>query len=135
MKHSHLIKHLQDDRILAAIHEAETNTTAHIRVLISKRSYPDALAAAEKHFKILKLDHSAGRNTVLIFVAPKSQTFAIYGDAATHAICGPEFWNTLRDDMAAHLKNTQYNDAILHAIGKAGELLARHFPREPKADG
>jgi uncharacterized membrane protein len=129
MEHSHLIDRLDHDRIVAAISAAEGKTTGQIRVLVSKRSHPDALAAAAKHFKSLKLDKHPDRNAVLIFVAPKSQTFAIYGDAATHARVGPEFWNILRDDMAAHLKDSHYTDAILHAINKAGELLAEHFPR------
>jgi uncharacterized membrane protein len=129
MKHSHLINHLEGSRILAAIRAAEANTTGQIRVMISKRSYPDALSAAEKHFKVLKLDKSPLRNAVLIFVAPKSQTFAIYGDKATHALCGTEFWNSLRDEMTTQLKESRYTDAVLHAIAKACKLLADHFPR------
>ena len=129
MKHSHLIKRLDESRILAAISAAEANTTGLIRVMVSKRSYPDPLPAAEKHFKALKLHKSPHRNAVLIFIAPKSQTFAVYGDAATHARCGPEFWNILRDEMALHLKDSRYTDALLHAIAKAGELLAVQFPR------
>jgi len=66
---------------------------------------------------------------VLIFIAPKSQTFAIYSDAATHARIGQEFWNILRDEMASHLKESRYTEAVLHAITKAGELLALHFPK------
>jgi uncharacterized membrane protein len=129
MKHSLLISRLDDPRILAAITAAEAKTTGVIRVMVSKRSYPNALSAAEKHFKVLKLDKSPHRNAVLIFVAPKSQTFAIYGDAATHAHCGPEFWNLLRDEMTTHLQDSRYTDALLHAINKAGDLLAVHFPR------
>jgi uncharacterized membrane protein len=88
------------------------------------------LSAAEKHFKVLKLGKAAHRNAVLIFVAPKSKTFAVFADAATHARCGSEFWNTLRDEMTTHLKDSRFTDAIAHAITKAGELLAIHFPRK-----
>ena len=66
---------------------------------------------------------------MLIFVAPKSQTFAIYGDAAIHARCGPEFWNILRDEMSSHLKESRYTEALIHAINKAGKLLAEQFPK------
>jgi uncharacterized membrane protein len=132
MKHSDFIDRLDESRIRAAIVDAEAKTTALIHVRVAKRSEPDALAAAERNFKALKLDRHPDRNAVLIFVAPKSQTFAIYGDAATHARCGPEFWNVLRDEMAAHLKDSRYTDALLHAITKAGELLAVHFPKHAK---
>jgi uncharacterized membrane protein len=129
MKHSHFISSLDESRIRAAIIAAEEKTTALIHVRISKRPEPDALAAAEKYFKSLKLHKHPHCNAVLIFVAPKSQTFAIYGDAATHARVGPEFWNILRDEMTEHLKDSRYMDALIHAITKAGKLLAEHFPK------
>jgi uncharacterized membrane protein len=129
MKHSHLIEKLDEARILAAIAAAEAKTTGIVRVMVSKRSHPDALAAARKHFKALKMDQTPDRNAVLIFVAPKSQTFAVYGDAAMHKRVGPEFWNILRDEIAAQLKDSRFTDALVHGINKAGELLAEHFPR------
>ena len=133
MNHSHLVSRLDHPRILAAISAAEADTTGQIRVMVSKRSYRDALSAAEKHFKVLKLGKSPHRNAVLIFVAPKSQTFAIYGDAATHARCGPAFWDVLRDEVAGHLKGARFTDAVVHAIAKTGEQLAIHFPRDVSA--
>ncbi len=129
MKHSHFISSLDKSRVRAAILAAEEKTTALIHVRISKRAEPDALAAAEKYFKSLKLHKHPHRNVVLIFVAPKSQTFAVYGDAAIHARVGPDFWNILRDEMAAHLKESRYTDALIHAVEKAGKLLAEHFPK------
>lgn len=132
MKHSHFIDRLDESRIRAAILDAEAKTTALIHVRVAKRSEPDALAAAQRHFKALRLNRHPHRNAVLIFVAPKSQTFAIYGDAATHARCGPEFWNILRDEMTSHLKESRYTEALTHAINKAGELLAQHFPKTAK---
>jgi len=129
MKYSHFIDRLDESRIRAAIVDAEKKTTAQIHVRVAKRSEPDALAAAKKHFNALKLDKHPDRNAVLIFVAPKSQTFAIYGDAATHARSGPEFWNILRDEMSSHLKQSHFTEALAHAIHKAGELLAQHFPK------
>jgi uncharacterized membrane protein len=132
MKPSHFISRLDESRIRAAILDAEAKNTALIHVRIAKRKEPDALAAAERHFKALKLDRHPDRNAVLIFVAPKSQTFAIYGDAATHARCGPEFWNILRDEMRSYLKESRYTEALVSAINKAGELLAQHFPKTAK---
>ncbi|HEY1921630.1 MAG TPA: TPM domain-containing protein [Tepidisphaeraceae bacterium] len=132
MKHAHLIEKLDEPRILAAITAAEEKTSGMIRVMVSKRSHPDALAAAKKHFEALKMNRTPDRNAVLIFVAPKSQTFAVYGDAATHARVGAAFWNVLRDDIAAQLKEARFTDALVHGINKAGELLAEHFPRVGK---
>jgi uncharacterized membrane protein len=129
MKHSHFINQIDEARILAAITEAETKTTGLIRVLVSKRHCDDPLAAATEHFKALKLDKTPQHNAVLIFIAPRSHTFAIYGDMLIHARGGQSFWNTIRDDMARHLKESRFTDALLHAISQAGKLLAEHFPR------
>jgi uncharacterized membrane protein len=135
MKHSHFIRQLDEPRILAAIAAAEAKTTGQIRALVSKRHCADPLAAAHKHFRALGLDKDPHHNGVLIFVAPKSHTFAIYGDTAVHERCGPEFWNTLRDEMVVHLKEGRYTDALLHAINKAGDLLAVHFPANKRDSG
>jgi uncharacterized membrane protein len=129
MKHAHLINQLDEPRILAAIAAAEAKTTGVIRIMVSKRSHLDALEAAEKHFKALRMDQTPGRNAVLIFVAPKSQTFAVYGDEGAHKRVGREFWNLLRDDIAGQLKESRFTDALVHGINRAGDLLAEHFPR------
>jgi uncharacterized membrane protein len=128
VKHSHFTQQLDEPRILAAIAAAEAKTTGHIRALVSKRRCADPLAAARKHFHALGLHKDPQRNGVLIFVAPKSHTFAIYGDKAVHERCGDEFWNTLRDEMLEHLRGVRYTEALVHGISKAGDLLAAHFP-------
>lgn len=130
MKPHHFITALDESRIHAAIKDAHAKSTGHIGVLVSKRPAPDPLAAAEKHFHARNLHHAPHRNAILIFVAPKSHTFAIVGDAAIHAQVGPDFWTTLRDEMTPHLKEAHYTEALLHAITKAGDLLAQHFPRK-----
>lgn len=129
MEHSHFIDRLDESRIRAAIVEAEAKTSALIHVRIAKRAEPDALKAAERHFKALKLHKHPQRNAVLVFVAPKSQTFAIYGDAAVHARFGSEFWNTVRDEMGSRMKESRFTEALIHAINRVGELLARQFPK------
>jgi uncharacterized membrane protein len=69
------------------------------------------------------------RNGVLIFVAPQNHKFAIIGDTAVHARCGDDFWTQVAAEMTTHFKNAQFTQALLHAIQKAGDLLAAHFPR------
>jgi len=128
MKHAEFISQLDSARIVAAISAAEKKTSGQLRVFISRRKCPDALAAAAKHFKSLGMEKTRERNGVLIFVAPKSRTFAICGDTAIHERCGEGFWTAVRDEMTAHLKELRYTDAILHAISRAGELLGAHFP-------
>jgi uncharacterized membrane protein len=86
---------------------------------------------ARKHFDRLGMAKSHDRNGVLIFVAPESRTFALVGDAGIHDKCGDTFWQALRDEMIPEFKAERFTDGILHAIRRAGELLATHFPAEP----
>jgi uncharacterized membrane protein len=128
MKAKHFISAIDSAAIASAIRDAETKTSGQIRVFVTRQKCRDPVAAANKHFDVLGMRKTRGRNGILIFVAPRSQTFAIVGDESVHARCGNEFWSTLRDDMRGHLKGERYTEALIHAINKAGELLARHFP-------
>ena len=131
MKHAQFISSLDEARITAAIEAAEAKSTGQIRVFISRRKCPDPLPVAKKHFDALGMAKTQNRNAILLFIAPASHTFAIYGDSGIHAHCGDAFWTTLRDEMTEHLKAARYTDALIHTISKAGELLAVHFPGVP----
>jgi uncharacterized membrane protein len=120
--------HLDDDAIVEAIREAELRTSGEIRVYIAKEKAPEPMSAAIAQFERMGMTQTAERNGVLIFVAPKSQTFAIIGDEGVHRHCGQEFWNEVSDEMRARFREDP-TSAITHAIARAGEHLSRHFPR------
>ena len=125
------ICHLDEDRIVDAIKHAEAKTSGEIRVFIAKSATNEPLSIAKKHFHALRMTETRDRNAILIFLAPKSHTFAIVGDTAIHERCGDTCWTTLRDEMSVHLKQGHHTDAILHVVARAGDLLARHFPANP----
>jgi len=128
MKRKHFLASIEDDQIASAIAAAEKKTTGLIRVLVSHHHCSDAMKVARKHFARMGLGNSHHRNAVLIFVAPESQTFALLGDTGIHEKCGDSFWQALRDEMIPHFKAGNFTQGIVHAINKAGELLAQHFP-------
>lgn len=129
MKLRHFFQKIQDDLLVRAIREAETRSSGEIRVFISRRAVQDAVAAAAARFTSLGMEKTEGRNGVLIFVAPRSQNFAIIGDLAVHEKCGTAFWESVAGEMASHFKKSQFTDGILAGIRQAGDLLAQHFPR------
>jgi uncharacterized membrane protein len=129
MKHKDFLSKLEHEAIVKAIGAAELRTSGEIRVFVARGSVSNALAAAEQQFAKLGMHKTRERNAVLIYLAPKSQTFAILGDVAVHEKCGEGFWKTLTEEMTGHLKRGEFTAAIVHAIGKAGGLLAEHFPR------
>jgi uncharacterized membrane protein len=122
---------LEDNQIVAAIREAERKTSAEIRVFISHKPIEEPVTAAQAAFVTLGMNKTAGRNGVLIFVAPLTHKFAVIGDENAHAKCGDAFWRELADLMAGAFRKSEFTAGIIHGVTKAGALLAQHFPRQP----
>ena len=122
------ISALDEKRLTDAIQAAEKKTTGQFRIFISSKPAPDPLATAQKHFTQLNMHNTQHRNAILLFIAPKSQTFAIIGDTAIHEKCGTPFWQSLTEEMTPHLKSAHYTEALLQALTKAADLLTTHFP-------
>ena len=130
MKTTEFLQKLDHPRISAAIAAAEQTTSGEIRVFIERGALTgDPVAAAEKKFLQLGMDKTAERNAILILVAPTSQKFAVVGDEGVHKKCGVEFWQKMVADMREHFRHEEFTDAIVEAIERAGEVLARCFPR------
>ena len=130
MKPKHFLSRLDNERIVAAIADAETRTSGEIRVWISSQARPDPLATAQARFGTLGMTRTRHRNAVLIFVAPRSRTLAVVGDSGIHGKCAPGFWQHVRDAMSAHLREGRYTEGVLQAIEIVGAELARHFPTD-----
>lgn len=130
-KATSFLQQVDSPRVVAAIGLAETKTSGEIRVWVSDRDRPDALAAAKRRFLKLKMDRTKHRNAVLIFVAPRSRSFAVVGDVGIDEKTGEKFWVEVRDVMKGHLRGGHFTEAILHAIETAGARLAEHFPIDP----
>jgi uncharacterized membrane protein len=133
MKTTSFLNALDDAKIVSAIAEAESRTSGEIRVYVSDKEISDAVKEAEKQFSRLGMHRTERQNGVLIFFAPKSQNFAVIGDAGIHRQCGEAFWQEVAVAMEESLKEQHFTDAILKAVGRVGHALAAHFPRE-KAD-
>jgi uncharacterized membrane protein len=120
---------LDHTRIEHAIAAAERLTSGELRVTIHAGKTEDPLAAATKEFARLDMHRTRDRNAILLLVAPRSRTFAFYGDSGIHEKCGPAFWQQLAQALEADFRREAYTDGIVAALTKAGELLAHHFPR------
>jgi uncharacterized membrane protein len=126
-----LMPKIDHDRVLAAIRAAEARTSGEIRVLVARHKSADPIAAAQGYFDELGMAKSIYRNGVLIFVAPRSRNFAVIGDSAVHEKCGDAFWRGLADAMGGYFRDGKFTDGLVHGVDRAGELLARTFPRAP----
>ena len=116
-------------RVQTAISSAELRTSGELRVVISRASAPDPVATAQREFERLGMAATTARNGVLIYLAPRSRSFAIIGDEAVHAHCGEAFWREVSSAMATEFRRGDFTAGLLLGIERAGALLATHFPR------
>ena len=128
MKVKHFLSALEHDRVHQAIRSAEEGTSGDIVLFISHRNVTDPLAAANHEFRKLRLETATDKNSLLIFLAPKSQKFAVVGGTAFHEKVGQAWWNDLIALLTRHFKESRYTDGMVEAIEVAGRALKTHFP-------
>ena len=119
---------------MAAIRSAEARSRGEIRVHASSDIVEDAQREAARQFERLGMAATAERNGVLIYVAPRSQRFAVLGDTGIHEKCGAGFWKEIAAAMEHDFREGRYTDGLLKGIAAAGDALARFFPRTEAAD-
>jgi len=128
MKVKDFLGQIDEPRIVEAIRAAERGTSGEIRVFITRNSVANAVREGMKQFQAMEMHKTRRRNGVLLFLAPRSQIFAIIGDEAIHARCGDAFWSDLSETMAEALHAHHFTDAIILGVTRCGALLAEHFP-------
>ena len=129
MKVKSFLAAVDHDRVVNAIREAEGRSSGEIRVHVSGKTVDDAEKAAAAQFDELKMADTRERNGVLLYIAPRSQKFAVIGDSGIHARCGPEFWREVAQAVGEDFRAGHFTDGIVKGVTRAGDLLARNFPR------
>ncbi len=115
--------------IVAAIKEAELNTSGEIRVHIeSKCKGDDPVNRAVSIFNHLKMYNTKDRNGVLIYVAVNSKKFAIIGDKGINEVVGANFWDDIKQQMRECFVEGEYVKGLVLAIKQAGVSLKEYFP-------
>lgn len=123
-----------EQRILAAIREAEQNTSGEIRVHLENYCEGDVLDRATEVFAELHMHLTKLRNGVLFYVAIKDHKFAVLGDAGINAVVPDNFWEDITAEVIKHFKQKQYAEGLATGIIMAGNQLKAHFPYDPKGD-
>lgn len=134
MTHDEFNALLDEPAIVTAIREAERRSTGEVRVLITHRGVPEPLVEARRRFESMGMEKTSQRNGVLIFIAPKTRTFAIVGDTGIHAQGGDGLWTAAAGEMGEAFRAGQWTEGLVRAIGQVGDVLARHFPRSGDDD-
>ncbi len=114
--------------IVAAIKEAELNTSGEIRVHIENHCKEEALERAAEVFYDLKMNQTAARNGILFYLAVKDRKFAIIGDEGINKNVEHDFWNDIKDEMITMFKENKFAEGLIAGILKCGKRLKEYFP-------
>lgn len=120
---------IEEQEIVAAIREAELQTSGEIRVHIETSAKGNIEARALEVFSILKMQNTALHNGVLIYVAVNDKAFAIYGDKGINSVVSKTFWDDTKNTIQTHFKNGNHKQGLVDGILLAGNQLKSYFPR------
>ena len=118
----------EQQMIVAAIKEAELNTSGEIRVHIENHCKEEAIERAAEVFYDLKMNQTAARNGILFYLAVKDHKFAIIGDEGINKNVEHDFWNDIKDEMIVNFKENRFAEGLIDGILKCGKRLKEYFP-------
>ena len=130
MTQKEFLARLDQDRIVAAIQNAERATSGEIRIHVQPKALGgDIRAVAERTFERLGMTKTALRNGVLLFIATEEQRFVILGDKGIDEKVPAGFWDEIAAKLTIRFKNGEFTEGIVEAIEAAGAHLGQYFPR------
>lgn len=116
------------NRITQAIMAAEKVTSGELRVHVEKKAGKDPFLRAQEVFAALGMDQTRERNGVLFYLAVEDRRFVILGDEGIDNKVPADFWEEIKEVMAAEFKEGRFAAGLIEGIRRAGEALAQHFP-------
>ena len=126
---------IDEPRIVESIRTAELRCRGEIRIHATEKSVTDAMKEATATFERLGMTATSERNGILIFVAPRSQKFAVLADSGITSRVGTAPIDEIASAVSAAFREGRFTDGLVGAVERAGQLLATHFPRiEGKSD-
>ena len=122
-------------QIVEAIRIAELATSGEVRIYVESRNpFMDPLERAAEIFFKLKMQNTAHRNGVLLYVAMKDHELALFGDEGIHNKVGTEYWKAAVQNMLAQFVSQNIATGIEQCIQQIGQTLKETFPYEADTD-
>ena len=118
----------EEDLIVAAIKDAEKQTSGEIRVHIENTNAKKCLERAEEVFYFLGMDKTEDKNGVLFYVDVENKQFAVIGDTGIDKVVPEHFWESIRDRVTGEFSKGNYADGLVLGIIEAGQKLQEYFP-------
>lgn len=127
-RHDDLKRHVDEQRIRAAIDAAERETSGAIHVSLAKHVRAGARGAAERMFQSLGYG-TPGSGAVLFFVVPSRREIVVLGGEGIHSKVGDAYWQQLVAEITQRAREEDLTAALVHGITEVGARLTKHFPR------
>lgn len=118
----------QEERIEAAISNAERMTSGEIRIHVEKTCPDDALSRARHVFDALEMYNTQDRNGVLLYIALEDHKLAIYGDEDIHSTMGVNYWAGVIELIVSHFLKKDIAGGIEAGIMELGRILKKYYP-------
>ena len=125
----------QNEKIVRAIRDAETQTSGEIRIFVEGRcKYVDALDRAKELFDNLEMEKTGLRNGVLFYIAIKDKQLAIFADRGIHEAAGADYWKNAVKEILSVISKEDVTEGITTSIFKIGQALKTYFPYQQEID-
>ncbi|MFT4015419.1 MAG: TPM domain-containing protein [Agriterribacter sp.] len=133
------IKHFfspeENQRIVAAIREAERLTSGEIRIYVESHCrFVNPVDRAIELFYGLKMEKTELRNGVLLYVAIRDHQLAIFGDEGIHKKVGDRFWREEVNHILSEFNAAHFCEGIIQIVTEVGAALREHFPFDAHTD-
>lgn len=130
-----LLRAIDQEKIKAAIRQAEDRTSGEICVSVAPLFWGSIEKAADRAFTRMGMIRTRERNGVLFFVVPSRRKFVVLGDHGIHEKVGQEFWDRIAAAMSDKFRERDFTGGLVKGIEEVGEQLSTHFPhRSDDAD-
>ncbi len=125
----------EKEQLVAAIREAEKQTSGEIRVYVESRNrFVNVLDRAAEVFFKLKMQETDHRNAVLLYIAMDDKQLALFGDEGIHQQVGEAYWQQEVAAMIANFSNNNVCEGIMQCVIHIGQTLKEKFPYEASTD-
>ena len=130
-KHKTFFTAEQQQQMVEAIKQAETNTSGEVRVFVESRcKYVDAVDRAKEIFFSLQMDQTKDRNAVLFYIAIDDHQLALFADEGIYQRLGKEYWNNEVKTIIGDFTRDDISGGISRCISDIGSALKEQFPYE-----
>lgn len=126
---------VEKEQIVNAICTAEKTTSGEIRIFVESRNrFVDPIDRAKEIFFKLKMQDTAHRNAVLLYIAMKDHQLALFADEGIYQKTGEAYWNDAVKKMLSEFSKENISKGVIQCILQIGETLKEKFPYEAFTD-